>query len=31
MTYEQIQQIDFYLTDIQELQYSAEPAVVRCP
>lgn len=29
MTYEQIQQIDYYLTDIQKLQHSAEPAVER--
>lgn len=31
MTYEQIQQIDYYLTEIQKLQHSAEPVVERYP
>lgn len=31
MTYEQIQQIDYYLTEIQKLQHSAEPVVGRYP
>lgn len=31
MTYEQIQQIDYYLMDIQKLQHLAEPAVERYP
>lgn len=31
MTYKQIQQIDYFLADIQKLQHSAEPVIERYP